>query len=73
MEILIYGLFKPFSEDTLFCPIYNIFKSCICTTGNINNNIKKEYGNPLCFITNEDINKWNITLVSAFNNTSKSI
>ena len=38
---IIFGLFKPFSGDCLLCPIYNIIKSCICTIGNINNNIKK--------------------------------
>ena len=68
----VFGLFKRFSEDGLFCPIYNIIKSCICTIGNINNNIKKEFGLPLCSITNEDINKGNIALCSAFNNTCKS-
>lgn len=40
----IFGQFKPFSGDYLLCPIYNIIKSCICTIGNINNNIKKEFG-----------------------------
>ena len=55
MDILILYLdySKPFSEG-LFCPIYNIIISYICTIGNINNNIKR-IGLPLYSITNEDI------------------
>ena len=44
--------------------------SFLCTIGK-KENYKKEYGNPLCTITDEQINKGNITLVSAFADTLK--
>jgi len=52
------------------CPKYEIAISCIYNIGK-DLIFKDEFGEPLCSIINEDIQKGNISLVSAFANTLK--
>ena len=69
----VYGLFKPFCEDNLFCPILEVYDSCICS---INKEIiiKKEFGFPMLSVKEEDLDNKNnyVSLVSIFAETYKS-
>ena len=69
----VYGLFQPFNEDNLLCPILKVYDSCICT---IDKEIifSKEFGPPICCFKEEDIynKKKNISLISILGEEYKS-
>jgi len=58
----VYGLFQPFNEDNLLCPILKVYDSYICT---IDKEIifSNEFGPSISCIKEEDIDNKKIKLV----------